>query len=34
MSDWLFYVLVIGFGIFILYAMIMTIIERIKGGKD
>lgn len=33
MNDWLFYVLVIGFGIFILYALIMAIIERIKGRK-
>ena len=33
MNDWLFYVLMIGFGLFILYALIMAIIERIKGSK-
>lgn len=31
MSDWLFYVLVVAFGLFVLYALIMSIIEWIKG---
>lgn len=33
MSDWLFYVLAVAFGLFVLYALIMSIIERIKGRK-
>ena len=33
MSDLLFYVLVVAFGAFVLYALIQTIIEWIKGRR-
>lgn len=33
MSDWLFYFLVVAFGLFVLYALIRTVIEWIKGRK-
>lgn len=33
MSDLLFYVLVVAFGLFVLYALIMSIIEWINGRK-